>query len=85
MLRVKIVTYCFRSMQVQADAEASYEIQTEGEGDYEFTAAAEGDAATANGDVSGTLTKFLLKMICNDFLVVKVNCWSCVFNIIKSI
>jgi len=26
-----------------------------------------------------------LKMICNDFLVVKVNCWSCVFNIIKSV
>ena len=26
-----------------------------------------------------------LKMICNDFLVVKVNCWSYVFNIIKSI
>jgi len=25
-----------------------------------------------------------LKMICNDFLVVKVNCWSYVFNIIKS-
>ena len=27
----------------------------------------------------------LLKMICNDFLVVKVNCWSYVFNIIQSI
>jgi len=26
-----------------------------------------------------------LKMICNDFLVVKVNCWSNVFNIIQSI
>ena len=26
-----------------------------------------------------------LKMICNDFLVVKVNCWSYVFNIIQSI
>ena len=26
-----------------------------------------------------------LKMICNDFLVVKVNCWSYVFNIVKSI
>jgi len=26
----------------------------------------------------------LLKMICNDFLVVKVNCWSYVFNIIQS-
>jgi len=26
-----------------------------------------------------------LKMICNDFLVVKVNCWSCAFNIIKCI
>jgi len=24
-----------------------------------------------------------LKMICNDFLVVKVNCWSHVFNITK--
>ena len=24
-----------------------------------------------------------LKMICNDFLVVKVNCWSYVFNIMK--
>jgi len=24
-----------------------------------------------------------LKMICNDLLVVKVNCWSYVFNIIK--
>jgi len=29
--------------------------------------------------------KVALKMICNDFLVVKVNCWSNVFNIIKSI
>ena len=29
--------------------------------------------------------KMLLKMICNDFLVVKVNCWSFVFNIIQSI
>ena len=28
---------------------------------------------------------FGLKMICNDFLVVKVNCWSYVFNIIQSI
>jgi len=27
----------------------------------------------------------VLKMICNDSLVVKVNCWPCVFNIIKSI
>ena len=26
-----------------------------------------------------------LKMICNDFLVVKVNCWSCVFIIIQPI
>jgi len=26
-----------------------------------------------------------LKMICNDFLVVKVNCWSYVFNIFQSI
>ena len=26
-----------------------------------------------------------LKMICNDFLVVKVNCWSHVFNIIQPI
>jgi len=26
-----------------------------------------------------------LKVICNDFLVVKVNCWSYVFIIIKSI
>jgi len=26
-----------------------------------------------------------LKVICNDFLVVKVNCWSYLFNIIKSI
>jgi len=26
-----------------------------------------------------------LKMICNDFLVVKVNCWSYVFNIIQPI
>jgi len=26
-----------------------------------------------------------LKMICNDFLVVKVNCLSSVFNIMKSI
>ena len=26
-----------------------------------------------------------LKVICNEFLVVKVNCWSYVFNIIKSI
>jgi len=26
-----------------------------------------------------------LKMICNDFLVVKVNCWWYVFNIIQSI
>jgi len=26
-----------------------------------------------------------LKVICNDFLVVKVNCLSSVFNIIKSI
>ena len=25
----------------------------------------------------------MLKMICNDFLVVKVNCWSYVFNIMK--
>jgi len=50
-------------MQVPADTEASYEIQMEqGEGDYEFTAATEGDAATANGDVSGTLTKFLLSL-----------------------
>ena len=27
--------------------------------------------------------KILLKMICNDFLVVKVNCWSYVFDIMK--
>jgi len=27
----------------------------------------------------------VLKMICNDFLVVRVNCWSYVFNIIQSI
>jgi len=27
----------------------------------------------------------VLKMICNDFLVVKVTCWSYVFNIIQSI
>jgi len=32
-----------------------------------------------------TIGKNLLKMVCNDFLVVKVNCWSCVFNIIKPI
>ena len=29
--------------------------------------------------------KIYLKMICNDFLVVKVNCWAYVFNIIQSI
>jgi len=29
--------------------------------------------------------KLCLKMICNDFLVVKVNCWSYVCNIIQSI
>ena len=27
----------------------------------------------------------VLKVICNDFLVVKVNCWSHVFNIIQPI
>jgi len=33
---------------------------------------------------SRTSTSFpCLKMICNDFLVVKVNCWSYVFNIMK--
>jgi len=34
--------------------------------------------------ITGTYEQFL-KMICNDFLVVKVNCWSNVFNIIESI
>ena len=33
----------------------------------------------------GSVVWRVLKVICNDFLVVKVNCWSHVFNIIKSI
>ena len=36
-------------------------------------------------DFSDRKVQIPLKMICNDFLVVKVNCWSNVFNIIKSI
>ena len=39
---------------------------------------------TTRRNVSSCFLK-LLKMICNDFLVVKVNCWSYVFNIIQSI
>ena len=31
----------------------------------------------------GAISNIRLKMICNDFLVVKVNCWSYVFNIMK--
>ena len=35
--------------------------------------------------INSVILWLLLKMICGDFLVVKVNCWSNVFNIIKSI
>jgi len=40
---------------------------------------------TFQGPVIVMVCKFLLKMICNDFLVAKVNCPSHVFNIRKSI